>query len=80
MCSYDHIQISASSTCGENVLDVPEIYCKLVGSNWLENPENVNLIEVSANSAWFNFTNGACFRAKHVIFVTQEIQSGRILP
>ncbi|XP_027200224.2 laminin subunit alpha [Dermatophagoides pteronyssinus] len=39
--------ITASATCGENVPE-PELYCKIVGSNRLEETENFNLIEGQA--------------------------------
>ncbi|OTF81461.1 hypothetical protein BLA29_014858, partial [Euroglyphus maynei] len=39
--------ITASATCGENVPE-PELYCKIVGSNRLEESENFNLIEGQA--------------------------------
>ncbi|XP_054153409.1 laminin subunit alpha-like [Oppia nitens] len=41
--------ITATATCGEN-LPEPELYCKLVGSNWLDKPDNVhiNLIQGQA--------------------------------
>ncbi|KPM02403.1 paramyosin-like protein 1, partial [Sarcoptes scabiei] len=39
--------ITASDTCGENVPE-PELYCKIVGSNWLDESDNFNLIEGQA--------------------------------
>ena len=38
---------TASSTCGEGVSE-PELYCKLVGANWYNNPGSVKPIEGQA--------------------------------